>query len=153
MLAQLPLVPSTTFRRSSALVRPASLSMLLFSLSQLVNDYPSLWVHVDAAWAGVACSCPEFREMCYLDTINEFVDSFCTNWHKVGDEYAFSFIVYHLTSRQWGLVNFDASGLWVRDRKQLTDALDVSPPFLRTKQGDSGLSLFFPPTSALFDFN
>ena len=149
MLAQLPLVPSTTFQRSSALVRSVSLSMLLFSLSQLVNDYPSLWVHVDAAWAGVACSCPEFREMCYLDTINEFVDSFCTNWHKVSNEYAFS-IVHHLTSRQWGLVNFDASGLWVRDRKQLTNALDVSPPFLRTKQGDIGLNPFLSSTSALF---
>ncbi|KAG6910564.1 hypothetical protein DXG01_009514 [Tephrocybe rancida] len=39
---------------------------------------------------------------------------------------------------EWGLVNFDASAMWVRDRKHLTDALDVTPPFLRTKQGDAG---------------
>jgi aromatic-L-amino-acid/L-tryptophan decarboxylase len=39
---------------------------------------------------------------------------------------------------QWGLVNFDASTLWVRDRTHLTDALDVTPPFLRTKEGDAG---------------
>lgn len=35
-------------------------------------------------------------------------------------------------------MNFDASTLWVRDRKYLTDALDVTPPFLRTAQGDAG---------------
>ncbi|KAF5386192.1 hypothetical protein D9615_002288 [Tricholomella constricta] len=89
-------------------------------IQQIAKNYPSLWVHVDAAWAGVALSCPENRERCHLNTINEFADSFCTNFHK------------------WGLVNFDASTLWVRDRKHLTDALDVTPPFLRTKHGDAG---------------
>ncbi|KAG6884999.1 hypothetical protein C0993_006650 [Termitomyces sp. T159_Od127] len=89
-------------------------------IQQIVQEHPSLWVHVDAAWAGVALACPEYREMCHLKTINELANSFCTNFHK------------------WGLVNFDASTLWVRDRKYLTDALDVTPPFLRTKQGDSG---------------
>jgi hypothetical protein len=39
---------------------------------------------------------------------------------------------------QWGLVNFDASTLWVRNRKHLTDALDITPEFLRTKHGDAG---------------
>jgi len=47
--------------------------------------------------------------------------SFCTNFHK------------------WGLVNFDCSTLWVRDRTLLTEALDITPPFLRSKEGDSGL--------------
>ena len=40
---------------------------------------------------------------------------------------------------QWGLVNFDASTLWVRNRKHLTDALDITPEFLRTKEGDAGM--------------
>ncbi|KAH9044266.1 pyridoxal-dependent decarboxylase conserved domain-containing protein, partial [Lactarius hengduanensis] len=39
---------------------------------------------------------------------------------------------------QWGLTNFDASALWVRERKQLIDALDITPEFLRTKEGDTG---------------
>ena len=47
------------------------------------NDYPSLWVHVDAAWAGVALACPELRKELYLDDINAFAHSFCTNFHKV----------------------------------------------------------------------
>ncbi len=41
-------------------------------------------------------------------------------------------------SFQWGLTNFDFSALWVRYRKLLTDALDVTPPFLRSKQSDAG---------------
>ncbi|RDB24903.1 Tyrosine decarboxylase 1 [Hypsizygus marmoreus] len=89
-------------------------------IKAVVKDHPSLWIHVDAAWAGVAMSCPENREKCFLNEINEFANSFCTNFHK------------------WGLVNFDASTLWVRNRKHLTDALDVTPPFLRSTHGDAG---------------
>ncbi|TDL17215.1 hypothetical protein BD410DRAFT_794507 [Rickenella mellea] len=80
----------------------------------------SLWMHVDAAWAGVTLSCPENREICHLSFVNRYVQSFCVNFHK------------------WGLVNFDASILWVRNREYLTDALDVTPPFLRTAQSDAG---------------
>lgn len=39
---------------------------------------------------------------------------------------------------QWGLVNFDAALLWVKSREDLTDALDVTPEFLRTKQSEAG---------------
>lgn len=49
----------------------------------LVREYPDLWLHIDAAWAGVALACPEFQEMLHLDAINEHVHSFCTNFHKV----------------------------------------------------------------------
>ncbi|CAE6465707.1 unnamed protein product [Rhizoctonia solani] len=85
----------------------------------LIN-HPDIWLHIDAAWAGVALACPEFREMSHLSAINEYAHSFCTNFHK------------------WGLVNFDCSTLWVRERTLLTDALDVTPEFLRTKQADTG---------------
>jgi len=64
--------------------------------------------------------CPEYRELGHLKSINEFAHSFCTNFHK------------------WGLTNFDASSLWVRDRTHLTNALDITPEFLRTKHGDAG---------------
>ncbi|TFK74562.1 hypothetical protein BDN72DRAFT_664561 [Pluteus cervinus] len=92
----------------------------LAEIKTVAVKYPSLWIHVDAAWAGVAMVCPEYREQCYLQDINDIAHSFCTNFHK------------------WGLVNFDASTLWVRDRKYLTEALDVTPPFLRTAEGDAG---------------
>ncbi|KIY53995.1 hypothetical protein FISHEDRAFT_68367 [Fistulina hepatica ATCC 64428] len=93
-------------------------------IHEVVKDHPSLWVHVDAAWAGVVLSCPEYRAACHLDEINSFANSFCTNFHK------------------WGLVNFDASALWVRDRNRLTEALDITPPYLRTKQSGTGVIEF-----------
>lgn len=89
-------------------------------VGQALSDHPDLWLHIDAAWAGVALACPEFREQSYLGAINKYAHSFCTNFHK------------------WGLVNFDCSTLWVRERTLLTDALDVTPEFLRTKQADAG---------------
>lgn len=84
------------------------------------KHYPSIWLHVDAAWAGVTLACPEYREIAQLPGINESADSLCINFHK------------------WGLTNFDASALWVRERKRLIDALDITPEFLRTKEGDTG---------------
>ncbi|KAG6333820.1 hypothetical protein ID866_5268 [Astraeus odoratus] len=44
--------------------------------------YPSIWLHVDAAWAGMAMVCPEYRESCLLGAINKYGDSFCVNFHK-----------------------------------------------------------------------
>ncbi|WP_308259115.1 pyridoxal-dependent decarboxylase [Pseudonocardia sp. H11422] len=75
------------------------------------------WVHVDAAWAGVAALCPEFRDL--LDGV-ELVDSFCTNAHK------------------WLLTAFDASLLWVRDATALPAALSITPEYLRNAATDSG---------------
>ncbi|KAG8894816.1 hypothetical protein FRC01_012726, partial [Tulasnella sp. 417] len=87
-------------------------------IEQVVKNYPELWIHVDAAYAGVTLACPEFREICHLDAINRCAHSFCVNFHK------------------WGLVNFESSGMWVRDRTLLTDALDVTPEFLRTRHSE-----------------
>ncbi|KAJ3508038.1 hypothetical protein NLJ89_g5971 [Agrocybe chaxingu] len=89
-------------------------------IREVAKDYPSLWVHIDAAWAGSALSCPENRGVLHLQDFNAFADSVCTNFHK------------------WGLVNFDCSALWVRNRKNLTEALDITPTYLRTKHGDAG---------------
>ncbi|KAH8114437.1 pyridoxal phosphate-dependent transferase [Phellopilus nigrolimitatus] len=92
----------------------------LSEIFAVAQQHPSLWIHVDAAWAGVTLACPEFRSVCYLDEINRYAHSFCINFHK------------------WGLVNFDCSALWVRDRKYLSDALDITPEYLRTKHGEEG---------------
>ncbi|KIK09301.1 hypothetical protein K443DRAFT_127744 [Laccaria amethystina LaAM-08-1] len=92
-------------------------------IQEVAREHPDLWVHIDAAWAGVALSCPENRGKLYLRETNDFADSFCTNFHK------------------WGLVNFDFSALWVRDRSNLVDALEVTPVFLRSKQDDSGMAI------------
>ena len=75
------------------------------------------WVHVDAAWAGVAALCPEHRGL--LDGV-ELVDSFCTDAHK------------------WLLTAFDASLLWVRDAAALPAALSITPEYLRDTASESG---------------
>ena len=102
-----------------------------------MNDYPDIWFHVDAAWAGAAFSCPEFRERCRVPAINKYVDSLCINFHKVRVK-SLSSLLRPLKALQWGLVSFDCSGFWVRDRNNLTEALDITPPFLRSAEGDAG---------------
>ncbi|KAJ9128354.1 hypothetical protein QFC24_000647 [Naganishia onofrii] len=89
-------------------------------IGAVLKDFPTTYLHVDAAWAGVCLALPELRQTLQLDPINEYAHSFSTNFHK------------------WGLVAFDATALWVRDRELLTSALDVTPAYLRTAQGDSG---------------
>ena len=76
------------------------------------------WVHVDAAWAGVAAVAPELRGR--LNDGLGLVDSYATNPHK------------------WLLTNFDCDALYVADRTALTGALTLTPEYLRTAQSDAG---------------
>ena len=75
------------------------------------------WLHVDAAWAGVAAVCPEHR---WLQRGVEHADSYVTNPHK------------------WLLTTFDCSAFWVRDRGALTGALSLLPEYLRNPATESG---------------
>ncbi|KAJ3300366.1 hypothetical protein HK104_001329 [Borealophlyctis nickersoniae] len=77
-----------------------------------------IWLHVDAAWAGSALICEEYRV--YSKGV-ERADSFNFNMHK------------------WMLTNFDCSPLWVKNRSELTEAFSVSPAYLRNANSDSGL--------------
>ncbi len=76
-----------------------------------------LWLHVDAAMAGNAAICPEFRNL--LDGV-EFADSFTFNPHK------------------WLLTNFDCSALYVANRQHLISALTVTPEYLRNDASATG---------------
>lgn len=76
-----------------------------------------VWVHVDAAWAGVAAVCPEHRGL--LAGIDR-AHSFVTNPHK------------------WLLTTFDCSTFWVSDRRALTGALSILPEYLRNAATESG---------------
>tara|TARA_E500000318_G_scaffold96155_1_gene96328 strand:- start:33362 stop:34864 length:1503 start_codon:yes stop_codon:yes gene_type:complete len=75
------------------------------------------WLHVDAAWAGVAAVCPEHRGI--LDGVQR-ADSLCINPHK------------------WLMTNFDCDLFWVRDRNALTSAMSITPDYLRNKESDAG---------------
>ena len=66
-----------------------------------------LWLHIDAAYAGNAMLCPEFRH--HQDGV-ELADSYTFNPHK------------------WLMVNFDCSVFYVADRGPLIDFLSILPP-------------------------
>ena len=76
-----------------------------------------MWHHVDAAYAGSAMICEEFRH--YQDGL-ELVDSYTFNPHK------------------WLATNVGCSVMWVADRRPLIDTLSVLPPYLRNEASASG---------------
>ncbi len=76
-----------------------------------------MWCHVDAAYAGNAMICPEFRH--HQDGI-ELVDSYSFNPHK------------------WMFTNFDCSVFYVADRAPLIETMSILPPYLRNKASESG---------------
>ncbi|KAK9873184.1 hypothetical protein WA026_021417 [Henosepilachna vigintioctopunctata] len=79
-------------------------------IGEVVQNFPCVWLHVDAAYAGNAFICPELK---YLLEGIESADSFNTNPNK------------------FLLTNFDCSCMWVRDRYKLTSALVVDPLYLQ----------------------
>ena len=119
----------------------------LMGLLLLVGDYPDIWLHIDAAWLGAAFSCPEYRERCRVPAVNEYADSLCVNFHKVRTRFFLVPPAMFTSVIQWGLVSLDCSGMWVRNRKNLTEALDITPPFLRSSEGDAGSYSSLPQNS------
>ncbi|KAJ8973717.1 hypothetical protein NQ317_009311, partial [Molorchus minor] len=79
----------------------------LDELGPVCNEF-NVWLHVDAAYAGSAFICPEYR-----------ADSFNFNPHK------------------WLLVNFDCSAMWLKDPSWLVDAFNVDPLYLKHEQQGS----------------
>ncbi|TVU39493.1 hypothetical protein EJB05_12915, partial [Eragrostis curvula] len=79
-------VCATVGTTSSSAVDP------LPELGQIAKAH-DMWFHIDAAYAGSSCICPEYRH--HLDGVEE-ADSFNMNAHK------------------WFLTNFDCSLLWVK---------------------------------------
>ncbi|KAK6793563.1 hypothetical protein RDI58_007016 [Solanum bulbocastanum] len=83
----------------------------LRSLCEIAKEF-GIWVHVDAAYAGSACICPEFQV--FLDGV-ENANSFSLNAHK------------------WFFSTLDCCCLWVKDPSALTNALSINPECLRNK--------------------
>ena len=76
------------------------------------------WLHVDAAWAGAAAICPDYRPGIIAGA--EHADSWGFNPHK------------------WMLVNFDCHALWMADRTSLVEALTMKPEYLRNNASEAG---------------
>ncbi|XP_043276522.1 aromatic-L-amino-acid decarboxylase [Venturia canescens] len=81
-----------------------------------VANREGVWLHVDAAYAGSAFICPEFR---YLMKGIENAESFDFNPHK------------------WMLVNFDCSAMWLKDPTWVINAFNVDPLYLKHDQQGS----------------
>ncbi|KAK4880247.1 hypothetical protein RN001_008393 [Aquatica leii] len=76
----------------------------------LVCKEEGIWLHIDAAYAGSAFVCPEYR---HLMKGVEYADSFDFNPHK------------------WMLVNSDCSAMWVKDARYLVEAFNVDRIYLK----------------------
>ena len=77
-----------------------------------------LWLHVDAAMAGTAAVCPEFR---YINDGVDRADSYTFNPHK------------------WMFTNFDCNAMFVADRAALVNALSITPEYLRNQASEAGM--------------
>lgn len=78
----------------------------------------NLWLHVDAAYAGTAFLCPEFRH--WLDGV-EYADSLAFNPSK------------------WMMVHFDCTAMWVKNSGALHRTFNVEPLYL--KHENSGMAI------------
>lgn len=85
-----------------------------------VAQHEKLYLHVDAAWAGAAMICAEFRHMM---AGAELADSFVFNPHK------------------WLFTNFDCSAHFVREPNDLMRTLAIKPDYLKT-DGQDGVINF-----------
>ncbi|CAK9806406.1 Histidine decarboxylase [Anthophora quadrimaculata] len=83
-----------------------------------VCEQNGLWLHVDAAYAGSAFVCPEFRS--WLQGI-EYADSIAFNPSK------------------WLMVHFDCTAMWVKSSQALHRTFNVDPLYL--KHENSGLAI------------
>jgi aromatic-L-amino-acid/L-tryptophan decarboxylase len=93
----------------------------LAELGAICQKY-GVWLHVDAAYAGVSAVVPELRA---LQAGVEWADSYTTDAHK------------------WLLTGFDATLFWVADRAALTGALSILPEYLRNAATDAGAVVDF----------
>lgn len=103
-------VQATTGTTSSGAFDPVD------AIADVCKEYVA-WLHVDAAFAGVAAVAPEYR---FVNDGLERADSYTLNPHK------------------WLLTNFDCSLFYVADRQPMLAALSVVPEYLRNTATDSG---------------
>ena len=87
----------------------------LKEIGRICSEF-GIWLHVDAAMAGSAAICPEYR---FIQEGLEHAQSYCFNPHK------------------FLLTNFDCSCFYVSDKDALIDSLSITPEYLKTKASES----------------
>ncbi|KPI13167.1 Aromatic-L-amino-acid decarboxylase [Actinobacteria bacterium OV450] len=81
-----------------------------------VSRAKGVWLHVDAAYAGSAALCPEYR---HLNQGVQHADSYAVNAHK------------------WLRTGTPCDVLWTADRHALTEALSITPSYLSNTASQS----------------
>ena len=94
-----------------------------------VCERDGVWLHVDAAYAGAAMICPEFR------------------WAFEGVDRADSIVV---NPHKWLLVPQGCSALWTRRPEAFRDAFSVVPEYLRTPDDVVSFSEYGPELGRRF---
>ncbi|KAK5070142.1 hypothetical protein LTR64_001979 [Lithohypha guttulata] len=130
-------------------------------LAPILQKYPDIWIHIDAAYAGTALVCPEYANTSAPATNGNIrkPEGLPMNDHDLSQKIdtaepplespngllpAASDVLKHVDSwntnmHKWLLTAFDASLLFIRNRKDLTSALSITPAYLQNKHTDSGL--------------
>ncbi len=88
-----------------------------------------VWLHVDAAYAGAAWVCPEFR------------------WSQAGVERADSLVV---NAHKWLFTPMDCSLLWTQRPEALRAAFSLVPEYLRTRDEVENISDYGPALGRRF---
>ncbi|KAJ8543475.1 hypothetical protein K7X08_005998 [Anisodus acutangulus] len=83
-------------------------------LAEVAKEF-DIWLHVDAAYGGSACICPEYRQ--YLNGIEQ-VNSLSLSPHK------------------WLLSYLDCCCMWVREPNVLIKSLSTNPEYLKNKRSE-----------------
>jgi len=136
----------------------------LHLLAPILQKYPDIWVHVDAAYAGTALVCPEYANASTSASpsnsngIIPTLEGLPTNGIEqppppptqpplpsptgllpTGPTVWSHADSFNTNLHKWLLVSFDASLLYIRSRHALTSALSITPAYLQNKHTDSGL--------------
>ncbi|XP_046350284.1 histidine decarboxylase-like isoform X1 [Haliotis rufescens] len=83
-----------------------------------ICEAEGLWMHIDAAYAGTAFVCPEYRK--YMEGV-DYAQSFAFNPSK------------------WMMVHFDCTAMWVKNSGALHRTFNVEPLYL--KHENSGAAI------------
>jgi aromatic-L-amino-acid decarboxylase len=84
-------------------------------IGEICQKY-TIWLHVDAAYAGTASVLPELRDK--LNDGLELADSYVFNPHK------------------WMMTNFDCTVYYVKSKELLIRTFEILPEYLKTKVGN-----------------
>ncbi|KAK5939880.1 hypothetical protein PMZ80_008262 [Knufia obscura] len=140
----------------------------LHLLAPVLEKYPDIWIHIDAAYAGTALICPEYANVDVdpstsnngtNDTIpipngmppntqppasdtSLLSQPSLSNPHgalPAGPQTWSAADSFNTNLHKWLLTSFDASLLYIKSRSDLTSALSITPAYLQNKHTDSGL--------------